>query len=129
MHALDHKHFIATAYLDNPPRSEDDMNTWLLELVEKIDMEIFFGPVSKYCDTEGNEGVTGIIGLTTSHASAHCWTHVEKPVVKFDVYSCKDYDIQVVIDHLQCWSPTSVNYIVIDRNDDIIVSDQGDIVF
>lgn len=124
---LFHKHIVATAYVDSPPTTEEQMNTWLLQLVEKINMKIFFGPISQYCCECGNEGVTGVVGLTTSHAAVHCWHTVDRPVVKFDVYSCKDFDVQIILDHLAIWKPTSIEYMILDRNDGITVVERESI--
>lgn len=123
-HQLNHKHVIVTAFLKNPPRTAELVETWLTKLVDLVDMKILFGPHVTRCDTEGNEGVTGIVCIETSHASAHIWDTLDEPFMKFDLYSCKDFSIPVILNHIQQFQPTSLSYMLIDRNSDIKVLEQ-----
>ncbi len=112
-----HKHLILNAVVKNPIMTEEDCNCWLAELVNVIDMDILIPPHSKYCDIEGNEGVTGTCVITTSHVSIHIWSNVEKPYIRMDVYSCKDFDVQKVMDYVNDTMGVEVEgHIVIDRN-------------
>jgi len=110
-----HKHTLIDFKCRNPISEPDILNQWLTELVRLVDMEIFQPASSKYCNDPDNSGITGTILLTTSHASIHIWDLVDKPFGKFDLYSCKEYDPQIVIDHLKLFEPYEVNYIVVDR--------------
>ena len=95
-----HVHLIVRGFVNNPPRTEELLNIWLRELVDKVGMVVVAGPTSVYVNEPGNEGVTGTITLATSHASIHVWDNETPSLVQFDIYSCKEYDIDVVLDHL-----------------------------
>lgn len=112
---MKHKHLIIRAEVDNPPQKEnlETMNDWFRELIEKIDMEILLGPYSVYCDQPGNEGFTSICAITTSSITIHTWN--DPAIVQLDVYSCKDFDMNIVIDHLNIFSPNKIQYKFIDR--------------
>jgi S-adenosylmethionine/arginine decarboxylase-like enzyme len=126
---LHHQHFICTAVLKKPPTTGAEMDAWLIELVAKVGMVVLYGPFSTRCDELDNEGVTGMIGLTTSHSSAHVWDRIEKPFMKFDLYSCRPFDVETVLDHLKIFEPVSCEYMVLDRNGSLKVADQGERIF
>ena len=112
-----HKHMIFNAIVKNPIVTEDSCKVWLEKLVEIIDMKILIPPVAKLCETEGNEGVTGAVVIETSHSTIHIWHKVPDPYVKMDVYSCKDFDPQKVIDHVnETMGIVSGGYMLVDRN-------------
>jgi len=96
-HDLFHKHLIVTAFLTKPPVDADKFSEWARGLVDSIDMKLFFGPVSVYCDDPDNEGLTSVTGLTTSHTSMHSWHTVARPFMMFDLYSCKDFNERQVL--------------------------------
>jgi S-adenosylmethionine/arginine decarboxylase-like enzyme len=113
-----HKHLILNAVIKNPINSEENCNCWLAELVRVVDMDILIPPVSKYCDIEGNEGVTGTVVITTSHISIHIWPNVEKPYIRLDVYSCKDFCSKDVIKYVdETMGIVEEGHLVIDRNE------------
>lgn len=115
--ALDHRHIIVTAYVTNPPMTAEDGENWLRELVDIVGMEILFDANALYCEDLGNEGVTGVVGLTTSHASFHSWHAAERPFMNLDLYSCKDFLVEDVLNHLTKFGAYECRYMVIDRND------------
>ena len=88
-----HKHLILNAKVTNPINCDKECEGWLTNLVKLIDMEILVPPMVKYCDIEGNEGVTGVVVITTSHISIHIWPQQPQPYIRMDVYSCKDFDL------------------------------------
>lgn len=123
---LNHKHILVTSSgLENPPRTTEVLSEWLSALVSKVGMTILLGPYSIRCETVGNEGVTGIVCIETSHASVHCWDIDQTPFLKMDLYSCKDFDPMTVVDHLAVFEPVSTEYMVVDRNGTMRVSDTG----
>lgn len=80
---------------------------WLEALPSKIGMETLFPPyVVNYKNANPPEsGVTGIVGLTTSHASLHTypWMACEddpdlKGIAFLDVFSCMPFDTGLVVD-------------------------------
>jgi S-adenosylmethionine/arginine decarboxylase-like enzyme len=112
-----HKHLILNANVRSPLETEEDVSCWLAELVNIVDMEILIPPVSKYCDIEGNEGVTGTVVITTSHMSIHIWPKAEVPYIRLDVYSCKDFCTKEVIAFVdKTMGIIEEGHIVVDRN-------------
>mgnify|MGYP003345908189 CR=1 FL=1 len=112
-----HKHMILNALVRSPIVTEESCKNWLRKLVEIIDMKILIEPVAKFCDTEGNEGVTGTVVIETSHASIHVWHKEEQPVIKMDVYSCKDFDSDAVVNLVrETMDIISCAYMIVDRN-------------
>jgi S-adenosylmethionine/arginine decarboxylase-like enzyme len=95
-----HLHLLVKGYVKNPPKTAETLNVWLSELVSKVDMKVVAGPTSVYVNEPGNEGVTGTITLATSHAAIHVWDAEEPAMFQFDIYSCKDYDPNVVLNHI-----------------------------
>lgn len=116
MQDLNHLHLLVSATVTNPPRSPEVFNKWLEELVSKVGMKVLMGPWSTYCETDGNEGLTGLVCIETSHSSAHFWENDGQPFFKFDLYSCKEFDPQVVIEHMKQFEPTQLDYTLVDRN-------------
>ena len=100
MFVPNHLHLLVKGYLLNPPKTEDTLNKWLSELVDTVGMKVVAGPTSVYVDEPGNEGVTGTITLATSHAAIHIWDAKNPAMFQFDIYSCKDYDPNIVLNHI-----------------------------
>lgn len=120
MHDLNHLHLLVTAHIDRPPLTAQQGQEWLLGLVELIDMQILMDAQAIYCEDLGNEGVTGVVGLTTSHASFHAWHEVAEPFIQIDVYSCREFDHNAVFDYISsAFGATKLSFLLIDRNDGI----------
>lgn len=117
MQELDHKHLVVTAAIALPPTTVQEIEQWLLTVVEAADMKVFMQPVAARCDAVGNEGVTGVVGLETSHASIHVWESAPVPFLKFDIYSCKRFDPHVIMECMKAFKPYYMQYMLIDRND------------
>jgi S-adenosylmethionine/arginine decarboxylase-like enzyme len=114
-----HLHLLVKGYVENPPKTAELLNVWLSELVSKVDMKVVAGPTSVYVDEPGNEGVTGTITLATSHAAIHVWDAEEPAMFQFDIYSCKDYDPNVVLNHIDNnFDLKEAYWSFIDRNKD-----------
>lgn len=109
----------------NPPRTEEVLNNWLTTLVNKVGMQVVAGPTSVYVDEPGNEGITGTITLATSHAAIHVWDAKNPSLVQFDIYSCKEYGIETVLDHFNEFGAISYEWIYIDRNNGLKPVAQG----
>jgi S-adenosylmethionine/arginine decarboxylase-like enzyme len=120
-----HQHLLIKALCKKPFKSESALNEWFKKLVNKVGMAVVAGPTSVYVDAPGNEGLTGTITLATSHASIHIWDNLNPAMLQFDIYSCKKYDIQIVIDLLNEMELVSFDWMAIDRNDGLQVSDFG----
>ena len=119
MFVPNHLHLLVKGYVKNPPKTAETLNVWLSELVSKVDMKVVAGPTSVYVDEPGNEGVTGTITLATSHAAIHIWDAEEPAMFQFDIYSCKDYDPNVVLNHIDNnFDLKEAYWSFIDRNKD-----------
>jgi S-adenosylmethionine/arginine decarboxylase-like enzyme len=56
--------------------------------------------------------------IETSHSSIHVWHKEAVPYIRMDVYSCKDFEVQKVIDFVrETMNVLSGGYILLDRND------------
>lgn len=112
-----HLHLIVRGFMKNPPIAEDSINSFLKNLVKKVRMEILIGPHSVYCNDLGNEGVTGTVVLSTSHASIHVWHKHNPPLFQFDIYSCAEFTSDEVLELIDSeFSIFDTSYMFIDRN-------------
>lgn len=113
----DHLHLLVKGKIQNPPKEEQPLNEWLESLVEKVGMKVILGPNSIYVDEPGNEGITGVVILATSHASIHIWDAEQPAMFQFDLYSCKDYKPTDVLNHIDAhFDLKSAYWSFIDRN-------------
>lgn len=116
------KHLLVTGYLPTAPGPEyvAFLSNWFYRLIEAVDMKVLIDPICTYCTDEGNEGVTGIVGITTSHSSIHFWNGElgNSAFYKFDLYSCKDFQLEDVAKMLKEFGTTKFTYTIVDRTDD-----------
>tara|TARA_B100000780_G_C20993113_1_gene397200 strand:- start:391 stop:762 length:372 start_codon:yes stop_codon:yes gene_type:complete len=115
MKILEHKHLIIRAEVSNPPTDEAWLHNWLNTLVEKIGMKVCRGPITAYVDMPGNEGLTGVVVIETSHIAIHVWDAVNPALVQLDVYTCSTLDKDIIFAELEQWNPTKVEYKYLDR--------------
>jgi S-adenosylmethionine/arginine decarboxylase-like enzyme len=120
-----HQHLLVKGKIKRTTKEVDELNKWLVDLVHKVGMEVLAGPNSVYCDHPGNEGITGTIVLSTSHASIHIWDAKEPAEFQFDIYSCKEFSPQTVLDHIDFFNLCEYEYIVVDRNQELRISESG----
>lgn len=95
----------------------ETLNQWLTELVSDIGMKICIPPRSRYVDVPGNRGVTGLVGIETSHCSCHVWDEENPGIIQMDVYSCSDFEPETVLNKLREFGLISYELMLIDRND------------
>jgi S-adenosylmethionine/arginine decarboxylase-like enzyme len=112
---LEHKHLIVRAELNEPPYSSIEIKEWMKRLVDKIGMNILMGPYAVYSDMEGNQGLTAVTIIETSHIALHVWDEAEPALMQLDVYTCSSLDIDDVFSAIQEWEPTKIEYKYIDR--------------
>ena len=93
---LVHKHLIVRAEAITPPTDEEQLTQWMKEFVRSINMKIFMGPYVKYCNMEGNRGITAVAIIETSHIAMHIWDEINPALMQFDVYSCGDLDVEAI---------------------------------
>jgi len=98
-----HKHLMVRAEVREPITSERDAKDWLWELSKLVEMEICLngGPHAHYVEKDGNYGIAAVAMIETSHISLHVWDREDPPLVQFDIYSCKDYDIKIPLGFIQ----------------------------
>jgi len=119
MFVPNHLHLLVKGYITNPPKSEETLNQWFRELVNKVGMVVVAGPTSVYVNESGNEGITGTVTLATSHASIHVWDAINPSMFQFDLYSCSDFTPEQVLNHInEHFDLQSATYQFIDRNND-----------
>ena len=124
---LEHKHLIVRAELNNPPYSCYEIKEWMRTLVNKIDMNILMGPYAIYSDMPGNQGLTAVTIIETSHIAMHVWDEVDPGLMQLDVYTCSQLNIDDVFEAIKEFEPVKVEYKYIDREYDLTLIDKGSI--
>ncbi len=120
MTKLDHKHLLVNADVNKPPTETAAVEDFLRRLTALIGMKVKVGPIAAYCDTEGNNGVTGAVCIETSHISIHAWDKADKPYLRLDVYSCMDFDLWKVVTAVrETFDATYVEFILVGRNNNV----------
>ena len=122
---LEHKHLIIRAELKNPPKCAEAIQDWMKLLVDKIGMKILMGPYAIYSDMVGNQGLTAVTIIETSHIAMHVWDEVDPALMQLDVYTCSTLNIEDVFETLGDFAPVNVQYKYIDREHDLTVLDKG----
>lgn len=134
MFVPNHQHLLVKGYFQNPPMAEKTLNDWFIKLVERVDMKVAYEPTSVYVEESGNEGLTGSIiginkilvgkiGLQSSHGSIHIWSEQQPYLFQFDLYSCKEFDTKIVLNHLDEFGLYDYEYLMIDRNRGFKITD------
>jgi len=116
-----HKHLIIRCNVNNPFTDVEKTKDWLCRLVNAINMKICKsgGPHVDYVESEGNNGIAGIVMIETSHISIHCWDKQQPSLAQLDVYSCAEFDPQVVFNYVAEMQPTSMDCMLLDRSKEI----------
>ena len=83
---------------------------FLEQLPRKVDMNSLSPPIIVSGVPE-NPGLTGILIIDYSHISFHAF--YDKNKISFDLYSCKDFDAEVVIKHAEKFFKTSREHMII----------------
>ena len=120
-----HQHLLMKVWIENPPKEASVLNEWFINLVHTVGMEVVAGPTSVYVDYPGNEGLTGTVTLATSHASIHIWDNLELPMMQFDIYSCKSFTLEQVMECFKPFGLVKAEWIMIDRNNKPIIFSEG----
>ena len=123
MSELNHMHMVFRAEIQFPPK-DDEMglfDEYLSELIDRIGMEVLLGPYTTYHYEIGNRGLTSISAIKTSHITAHVWDECNPAVLQLDVYSCKMFNVNEVVEWIhEHFGVIKGHYMLIDRNHDII---------
>jgi S-adenosylmethionine/arginine decarboxylase-like enzyme len=128
MHEIKHLHILLRAECLSSPGANDEQKIYdkVVQLISDIGMKVFMNPVVKYMPDVGNEGLTYIAGLETSHTSFHAWekpsdefmTNPGKHLLQMDAYTCGDMDInqiKEIFKFISEYSPILLRATVINR--------------
>lgn len=118
---LDHKHLLVYATVKHPPTNPELVKDWLNRLVEAVGMKVVIPPQVVNLQTPGNEGITGVVTIETSHSSIHVWESAKVAFLQFDLYSCKAFDPDTVMTLIGEFEPYFYEFMLIDRNDEFRV--------
>jgi len=111
-----HKHIILRAYVKNPPSTEIKLSEWCKDVISRVGMNVISGPHVVYSDMVDNEGFTAVAVLDFSHLSIHTWDKVNPALIEFDLFSCKDFDVNIVLDKLNEFDIITSSQLVVDRD-------------
>ena len=124
---LDHKHLLLRAEVNNCP-SEPQLSlvlVWMKKLIKSIDMNLLQGPNIAYIDQLGNRGITCMALIETSHIVLHIWDEQDPGIFQLDVYSCKYFDVNIVVDCLKKdFDVAKIEYKYLDRNHGLALIDE-----
>ena len=70
-------------------------------LVDYIDMKTIQGPYASYVTKEGNQGLTCIVMIETSHIALHIWDEPSPAEIQFDLYTCGDLPVDKILRKLE----------------------------
>ena len=112
---LVHHLLVVNARVNLPPTDPQYVDQWMAKLISDINMKILHGPVSLYHDMPGNRGLTSVTIIETSHIALHVWDEDEPGVLRLDVYSCAEYNVDIILEAIQEFDPTYVDYVFLDR--------------
>ena len=130
---LKHIHLIVAVEVKYPPKSAEEVEAFQTLLIKRVGMAVAKAdtlpknPMAYYCDIDGNEGVTGVGILETSHTALHVWDSQFPAKFQFDLYSCKDFEVQRVVDMIEMFDIIKGTYMLIDRDTDLVIIEQGTI--
>ena len=105
--STDHKHLIMTIRINPEDKlnQEEYMLDFLEDLVLELEMKLLPGlpknPFFVTCEKEGNEGITAGAIIDTSHIMLHTWNKDNPIVMQLDIYSCKPFNVQKVLNFIQ----------------------------
>ena len=124
---IEHKHLLIRAEVLDCPK-KDEMGyvlSWMTSLITSINMKLMQGPNISYVDQKGNRGITCMALIETSHIVLHIWDETEPGLFQLDVYSCKSFDMGIVIKSLnESFKINKQQYKFLDRKSDLILIDE-----
>jgi len=124
---VEHKHLLVRAEVDNCPMKNElgYVLTWMNGLISKINMKLMHGPNISYIDQAGNRGITCMALIETSHIVLHIWDEAKPGLFQLDVYSCKSFDLNIVIESLRkSFSVRKIQYKFLDRKSDLLLVEE-----
>ena len=118
-----HKHLIVRADIGWSPKEEDlnKVSDWIRSLIKKIQMKLLAGPYTTYVNEKGNQGMTSVAIIETSHIALHIWDETNPGLMQLDVYSCADFSPQDVFDEVEKMFDTKkIEYKFLDREKELV---------
>jgi S-adenosylmethionine/arginine decarboxylase-like enzyme len=119
---LVHHLLVVNARINNPPNDPIFITEWIKKLVADIGMKILDGPYALYHHAPGNRGLTAVTIIETSHIALHIWDEDQPGVLRLDVYSCAEFEIDTILKAIEQFDPTHVDYKFLDRTGDNILT-------
>jgi S-adenosylmethionine/arginine decarboxylase-like enzyme len=113
----EHKHVIVRAYVNNPPINASALSEWCTDVISSVGMKCIGGPLVVHSDMEGNAGYTAVAILDFSHLAIHSWDEISPALIEFDLFSCKNFDIETVLTKLNEFGIVSYSTLIVDRDD------------
>ena len=113
---MEHKHLLINAtFKETPFLDAEFTRSWLLKIVDLIGMEILHKPIAVKCNGKDNEGISAFCLITTSHLSLHSWEKRTPNLLQLDIYSCKDFDQEIIKKELESFNPIAFGSKFLDR--------------
>ena len=94
-------------------------------MIKDIGMQVMAGPEVRYVTKEGNEGLTAVAIIETSHIALHVWDKADPPLAQLDVYTCGPFKPGIVLKYIQEFHPTKIQWKYLDRETDLQTVDIG----
>lgn len=116
---IQHKHLIIRANVANPPKNVTWASEWLEALIEKIGMKLLRGPIGAYVTAPGNQGLTMVAVIETSHIAMHVWDEENPALLQLDVYTCGSLNPETVFEHMEPFGVTNRQVLYLDREHEI----------
>lgn len=124
--SIEHKHILINARITDPLDTYQEAIDFLDDLVESIGMKKLMGPLASYVTTPGNQGVTAIVGIETSHIAFHIWDEEMPARLQFDLYTCGPLDKDIVINKVkERFGVLSADYRIYDRETGFVLLEEG----
>jgi S-adenosylmethionine/arginine decarboxylase-like enzyme len=98
-----------------PPSSCEEIEYWMSGLVKSLGMKELIQPKAVYCNKEGNEGVTCICAIETSHIVLHSWDGQVPQKIQLDIYTCSKLNIVSVWEKIKRFEAYNIQYKFYDR--------------
>lgn len=122
---LAHHHLLVNCTFNSTPfQSASYCEWWIQGIIDEIGMNPLYGPLAVSCHNEYNTGLSAFAIIDTSHISLHSWDNLSPNLVQLDVYSCKKFDKDIILNAVKDKNPLSLKYKFIDRSDNFIEVDQ-----
>lgn len=119
-----HKHLLLRGLAKTPPTDTEITHYWLKSLVKKINMKIIRGPFESYVSEPGNRGLTAMVMIETSHIAFHVWDERDPALVQFDLYTCSELNVPLVIEELEkFFNFENYEYLLFDREHTFVLTD------